>query len=335
MCCGRPASCTLSCLANPRLATDLAEVGGLGFSELTQSFPKVTICPSYVPVVQHRYLGTQVLNLPWAAIPLRELFKLRNGTLRPIADTPSQLRHLFKLRPNTAVLALGVDKDKHLERYWAHSFDDLCAENLAKLGIALAITPNFSMFLDEPRTQHLLNRKRILLSADDWARQGIPPVLTLQAVTEKDWSYWREFLISHEEVDTVALEFQTGLGNPGIGTEALHRVAQIQDETRRELRFIAVGGFTFAALLGRLFSQFTIVDSTPFMKAAYRQRGYVYNGRIRWRKRCPQSPELLFADNIRLRNRFILQAASGGILGRRKVVRRGQDLQAVSSHAAA
>lgn len=51
-------------------------------------------------------------------------------------------------------------KDLPLERYWADRRCDQAPEQLDRLGVTLAIGPNFSHFLEVPRTDNLFNRER-------------------------------------------------------------------------------------------------------------------------------------------------------------------------------
>ena len=141
-CCGAPLECSLVCEDNPGFALDLLEIRGFSSSDVTTRFPQVNSRPPvYVPVVQHRYLGQLGHRGPeWAAIPMREVFKLKDGRLTPVASSAVDLRAYFGLGSRAKVIVVGVAKDEHLERYWEGAERDSCAEALGELGVELAVT---------------------------------------------------------------------------------------------------------------------------------------------------------------------------------------------------
>lgn len=228
LCCGTPTTCSLVCVEKLTFPRDLADVGGFSLSDTMDTVPSpVDSPPHYVPVMQHKYLIGPAIDLEWVAIPLSELFKYKKFRLCPVASSPTELRSYFGVRPATKIVVLGVGKDPVIERYWHHDEHDGCSEALADLELEFAITPNYSMFLNEPRTQHIYNRKRIVLTGLEFGRAGVSPVFVLQAVCESDWLFWEQFLGMHPEIQMVALEFQTGLGNPARGKKAIERLARI------------------------------------------------------------------------------------------------------------
>ena len=86
---------------------------------------------------------------------------------------PEGLRAAFRLSPDTRIVLRGVADEPPLEEYWAYHKTDRPAEQLAKLGISLAVGPNFSVFLGVPRTDNVFNRKRQLMCLADMAEAGI------------------------------------------------------------------------------------------------------------------------------------------------------------------
>jgi hypothetical protein len=101
---------------------------------------------------------------------------------------------------------------------------------------------------------------------------GIGVILHIHALTRSDWKFWELVLSRHSNVKFVTHEFQTGGQKWNDGVAFLERVAAMQDSLNRPLHMVAIGGGQFAPVLARLFAQFTIVDSTPFMKTLKRQR---------------------------------------------------------------
>src|SRR5689334_15040005 len=83
-----PKTCDMVCLKRPTsFARDLLEVGGLGFHGIPDALqvPASTSFPRYIPVIQHGYARDEDVPLKWAAIPLREVLRMRNGVYGPVA----------------------------------------------------------------------------------------------------------------------------------------------------------------------------------------------------------------------------------------------------------
>jgi hypothetical protein len=169
------------------------------------------------------------------------------------------------------VILISVAEDAALERHWEHSIIESIPERLAAVGIEFITTPNFSFPLNVPRTVHLANRKRSLICAQEFSDAGICVVPHLNAVTQKDWDFWRDFLREHAHIKLVAKEFQTGGRNKSVAHWHIAQLRSIEDALGRGIHLIAVGGRRHMRLLGGL-SAFTIVDSVPFMRAIKRRK---------------------------------------------------------------
>lgn len=278
------ARCDKVCLKKAaRYAEDLLEIGGFGFQGIRALVqPLGTALPQYIPMIQHGSEGVEDASLPWAAVPMSRLMRFQRGRYAPVATTPGELRRVFGLSPSTRVILVGVGKDRPIERYWRWRHAHDTAPLLGALDFESVVVPNYSFFLEDPRPQHFFNRKRSLICADEFSRAGVPAVPCLQAVAPIDWTYWHAFLAAHEEVSVVAKEFQTGLAKRGRGLPAIESVARLQDQLRRRLHVVAVGGGKYAADLAARFDGWTIIDSIPFMKATHRRMAGTGGRRVRW-----------------------------------------------------
>jgi hypothetical protein len=210
------------------------------------------------------------IELPFAALPTIEVTRARIDS-GGMFQTASQLKSFFHVGRNARVILISVAEDADLERYWEHSIIDSLPGRLASLGIELITSPNFSFPLDVPRTVHLVNRKRSLICAQEFSDAGICVVPHLNAVTQKDWDFWRDFLREHSHIKLVAKEFQTGGRDKRVARWHIDQLRRIEDALGRGIHLIAVGGRRHMRLLGGL-SAFTIVDSVPFMRAIKRRK---------------------------------------------------------------
>ncbi len=296
-CASCDSSCDLVCLKKPSdFARALLEVGGFehrAIAALNQPRPEL---PRYVPVLQHGL--DREAPLEWAALPIRAVMRFRRGRYVPLASSAEELRSRLGISQATKLLLLGTGRDRPIESYWRWRRLHGAPNALAELGFAGAIAPNYSLFLDDPRPQHMFNRKRSLLCASEWSDAGMGVVPYLQAVAPADWLYWETFLREHEEVTHVAKEFQTGLAKPERGEDAINALAGIQDRLGRRLHLVAVGAARFRALLPQRFDSWTLLDSVPFMKAVKRRVAVrVGEKRVRWQRAIGEDVTDLLMQN--------------------------------------
>ena len=294
-------ACDIVCPYSNDFCARLREIGGLRFDNLTALSQRPGDLPHYVPLIHHSYRRSGPLEWPVVAIETYQIFRKTGGRYTTIAHTPAELRRAFALDLNTRVLLRGTAGDAPLETYWSHRRRDDAPGQLAALGVDLAIGPNFSHFLDVPRTDNLFNRKRQLICLQELSEAGLSPVPHLSAVTSADWGFWREYLLRNDSVVYVAAEFQTGNKNKDEGLKVVRRMAWLQDQIGRSLHPLIVGGAQFLEEVAARFKSFTLVDSRPFMNAVKRQR-FAGNGVApRWVS-APTLPgveiDALVAENV-------------------------------------
>lgn len=262
----------------------LAEVNGLCFDNLVQLGQDPLGLPQYIPLIHHGYRRNKPLDWPVVAVETYEVFRLQEGRYRAIAQTPDELRKAFCLAPNVKMLLLGTADDSPLERYWEYRRRDDAARQLAPLAVLAAIGPNFSHFLDVPRTDNLFNRKRQLICLGEFHQAGICPIPHLSAVAPGDWRFWQQYLAKHPSVSAVAVEFQTGNKNHAEGRKVLDRLALMQQQVGRSLHLVVVGGGQFVEYATQRFARLTLVDSAPFIAAVKRRAFEERVGRRSWRE---------------------------------------------------
>ena len=169
------------------------------------------------------------------------------------------------------IILRGTAKDRFLENYWSYRKTDHVAEQVARLNAALFIGPNYSHFLNVPRSDLLWNRKRQLLCLAELSDAGVSVAPNLSAVMPADWDFWSAFLRDSPQVYHVAVNFQTGYRSRLEGLKAIERVRQMQDETGRGLSLLLVGGAQYVRDVAGRFASFTLIDSQPFKQSVYRK----------------------------------------------------------------
>jgi len=293
--------CDIVCPHSSDFYACLREINGLRFDNLTALSQRPVELPRYAPLIHHGYRRSGPLEWPFVAIETYQIFRKTGGRYTTIAQTPTELRRAFALDLNTRVILRGTARDAPLETYWSHRRRDDAPSQLAALGVDLIIGPNFSHFLDVPRTDNLFNRKRQLICLQELSEAGLSPVPHLSAVTSADWRFWREYLLRNDSIVYVAAEFQTGNKNKDEGLKVVRRIAWLQDEIGRSLHPLIVGGAQFLEEVAARFRSFTLVDSRPFMNAVKRRR-FAGNGSAGCWVAAPTLPgveiDALVAENV-------------------------------------
>jgi hypothetical protein len=247
--------CTAVCPRKPDFAAWMAELGGRPFDYIPRFTQPHVALPRYIPLIDHNYRRLRPLDCPVVALDTYKVMRERRGEDGPVYTTISKtrdgLRSAFGLAPATTIVLRGVAKDPPLERWWEYQLVDEAPRQLAQLGIAVVVAPNFSHFLDVPRTDNLFNRVRQMICIEELAAAGHCVVPHVSTTTPFDWQYWAKFLRENSTVRLVAKEFQTGYRTAGQGFQAVDRLARLQDEIGRALEPIIIGGSQFVELLAR------------------------------------------------------------------------------------
>jgi hypothetical protein len=320
-CCGGELGCDHVCPRNPEFAEAVAQVNGLRFGDLAQIVQRQVDLPLYVPHLNHRYGRRYPLDWPIVSITPYDLFRLSGDDVYTAkVDSPAGLRSHFRLSAQARLILKGTAKDRRLERYWAYRFRDGAPQRLAQLGIDLVIGPNFTHFVDLPKTVNLYNRKRQLICLEELQAAGLNVAPHLNDTGHADWDYWRDFLRANPGIKYVAKEFQTGNKPRLYASAVLHEIEVIQQEVGRPLHPILIGGAGLADLASEQFRSFTVLDSRPFMNAVKRQAFAPAGRKANWRSE-PTLPKCgidgLVHSNVRRYSTWLASRVSAHRAGRR------------------
>lgn len=95
-------------------------------------------------------------------------------------------------------------KDRALEGFWDNR--QAIYTQLKEQGFDAVITPNFSLYEDAPRVEHLYNIQRVKTVYYEMINAGIPAILDVVWATEEDLIYWIEE-INRSNIKTIAFSF--------------------------------------------------------------------------------------------------------------------------------
>ena len=299
-----PETCTKACLRKGEAyAHIIREVNGLecfDIGPIPQPTDFVDAPPSYVPMIHNGTGRHQEIKLPWVAVsPEATVGRRRTQPLIKIRNRQSLLENIH-VSNEAKVMLPFLGKDKYIEPIWRWRLKNGIGQGISNLGSDWVLPPNYSMELFDPRTHHMFNRKRILMCAHEWSNLGANVIPCIQAVCDDDYQFWLDFLLEHEEISLIYQEFQTGGRRQERGRLYIERMAFVQDALKRPLHFVAVGGFQYRHILRSHFTNWTVIDSSPFMKAHKRYKAqHTDRGLLKWVPARDWSIDELLAHNIR------------------------------------
>jgi hypothetical protein len=169
------------------------------------------------------------------------------------------------------------------------------------LGIALVTTPNYSLFIEQPRWDDLHAMKRIGIIHSEFLNEGLPAALHVNGRTETDFRRWEDYIVSRPEVCVLAYEFTTGTGWAGRQERHADWLAELARGVGRPLRLIVRGGTDVLPELVAAYDCVSMVETSAFMKTMKRKRAHISENRLMWLSAptaIGESLDSLFAHNL-------------------------------------
>ncbi|MFF5265361.1 DUF4417 domain-containing protein [Actinomadura viridis] len=143
--------------------------------------------PRFIPQVDTADLQAfnQALRWPAYAVGLRRIFSPDSHTLTPVwAAGPA--RQVLGLADHQSTILVCSGKDALLEAFWTRRRADQLIERIAQGSWDLVLAPDFSMYGNQPRAEHLINFRRNLLIAAEFAAAGLTAVPFLHWLRRED-----------------------------------------------------------------------------------------------------------------------------------------------------
>lgn len=290
------------CRFNPSLfVARMREVRGLSFDNAPRVPPRrIPAIPLVIPFVDHRYGRASTLDEPVVALSLYEIVNLATGAVH--VSSPEEMAARFLIPKGATVILSGVDKDGPIERWWELKERPAILAALAKLGVVLVTSPNYSVLTDVPRTDNLHAMKRILLAWTEMAAAGLSAALHVNGRTEHDYARWTELIAQRPEIEVLAFEFATGGARGERINWHVDRLCALADHIDRPLSLVIRGGGRKLHELRRHFAQVSLIETDAFARTIRRRRAYLTDsGRLKWAKfPTPAGAPIddLFAHNV-------------------------------------
>lgn len=200
--------CPVRCGSRVDIHDWMADVGGtLLFDDIPAPAAPPDGLPGFVPAVDGvaTTLDAQA-EWPAYAITMRRVYSQRTGSLKAMWRKEGDARQILRIPDDRLVVLSGYGEDPLVESFWTHRRDVYPA--LAEKRFDLVLAPNFSMYGNQPRTEHLLNFRRNLMVAAEMVAAGIPAVPNLYWLRKEDLDRYLAW-VDDVEPAALAINLQT------------------------------------------------------------------------------------------------------------------------------
>ncbi|WP_410633866.1 hypothetical protein [Amycolatopsis sp. cmx-4-83] len=174
-------SCPIRCGSRTDIDAWMRDVGGtLEFDDLAVGAPLPSL-PAFIPQIDGSSVADldAVVRWPAYAVGLRRVFSPRIHSLYPRWTDGRTAAEIIEVPDTTLTVLSGYGEDPLVEAFWTARHRDELITRIAALRFGLVLAPNYSIYGNWPRAEHLINMRRSLIVAAEFAAAGIPAVPNL------------------------------------------------------------------------------------------------------------------------------------------------------------
>ena len=268
-CCGKK-DCKIVCFNSPVLySRRLLEIKGFELNNVPHctavAFDKIH---GYIPLLHHAYSRRDAFEGEQVALSLFELLN-RDGSPKYLSR--EDVVKNFRFSNSAKLIVSSINKDHLLERLWETQHRRSIALMLKSIGVSIFTSPNFSVYNNVPRPENLYNIKRIVLLAQEFLSEGVPTALHINAVTDRDYQRFTEFLVEYPEFQALSFDFITGPGYPSRTNWHIKKLIELSKNVGRPMQLLLRGGTRALFPLSSVFRDLAMIDSDPLQRALHRQ----------------------------------------------------------------
>jgi len=216
------ARCPIRCPSRIDIGAWMGDVdGSLAFDDISLTGRLPETLPAFTPQVDGSGIPELDAKLSWPAyaVGLRRVFSPQSHAIyRRFAGRSA--RDVLGLRPAQLAVLACYGEDPLVEAFWTLRHRDALIEQIAAHDWDLVLAPNFSVYGNWPRIEHLLSMRRSLMMAAelnaaglvavpnvywfrledlrrwaDWAADAEPPAIAVNAQTVREAANWQSWLL--------------------------------------------------------------------------------------------------------------------------------------------
>jgi hypothetical protein len=288
----------------------LGPIGGPDLDVPLAPQPRFDLPPFFPQLLNGLEVPSALAREPAVAVGIAKALTPRGRVSCRAMPAPyftRSLRAQWGIGQDTRLLCLGNTLDGYLERLWAAQVKKDIWGHLQALGFDVATSLNFSIYLDRPRLEHLVNIKRSWLTVRRMqATSGLVPIPHMQWATildlERQLCYARE-----QRFHTLALNLQM-IKRQGWDTVAAGLTIIREQAPDIRLLFGGVASLRRMAYLAALFPTASFTNTTAHYLAQRHVRLRRDGARL-IKEPVDGHPNLILAENVRLYREFLHERA--------------------------
>ena len=301
----------------------LSDAGGphLDIDRADWNHSRLPELPQYIPVLEksvkrlHPLPRRQAYGIPLAkAINVRESFEL------PPTLAGGNVHDKLGVCRDTAVVLFMAWKDAVLHRVWRDGEVEELWSGVSDQGYSAIVAPNFSVWTDAPRLEHLVEMKRTLVITDMIRRTGLPAIPHLYFTLDRpqDRQRWASWLRRNPDISTISVNLQLLLKRSGTRERAQHyeaivtQLRMLASEVDRPLTAIVQGPVQPADIrpLGTTGLRIVVANGRAYHSATSRRELYLNDGTVTWRQLDTEDKSGVFEHNVALMEDVVSAALS-------------------------
>ncbi|MDD3827096.1 MAG: hypothetical protein PHY79_14110 [Anaerolineae bacterium] len=309
-------ACPVRCNRRADLDEWLASIGGLALDVPLQPQPQFRLAGYFPQLLNGLEVPSALFSAGDLAVGIAKVLTPRGRVSRralPWEFGPYSLRTQWQVSEINRLVCIGNDQDDHLERLWKAQLaagsraEDIWMQ-MRVLGFDFATSLNFSIYLDQPRMEHLINVKRSWLTVAQIQQIGsLLPIPHLQWATILDLQ--RQLHYTQEQgFHTLTMNLQMLKRQ---GWDAVSPGFPLIRAQAPGLRFLFAGVVSLKRMqaLASMFPESSFTNTTAHYLAQRRVRLQSDGTRL-IKEPVDGHPDLILAENAR-RYRDFLDATNG------------------------
>lgn len=160
--------------------------------------------PMIIPIIPDRLTDTLDVG-SFIALHAQNMFSLNGENIAPIYRKKGFKKVLNLPEETHGILEFYV-KDRTLEGFWDNR--KRIYQQLREQDLYAMIAPNFSVYEDAPRSDHLYNMKRGIIVYNEMIEHGLPAIPDVSWYNRGDLDRWIK-AINESSIGVIAYSFQT------------------------------------------------------------------------------------------------------------------------------
>lgn len=309
-CDGQCAACPVRCGRRDDLEGWLDSIGGLALDAPLQPQPRFRLTGFFPQLLNGLQIPAALQWAPDVAVGIAKILTSRGKVSRralPHEFGPYNLRAQWGLSELTRLICVGNYKDDYLEGLWTaqlqaeHWTDDIWLP-IRVLGFDFCTSLNFSIYLDDPRMEHLVSVKRTWLTVQRMQNTTLIPIPHLQWATVLDLQRQLHYTLE-QGFHTLALNLQM-TKRQGWDTVVMGIPIIREQAPGFHFLFTGVAGLKRMAQIVQVFPTASFTSTTPHY-LAQRYTRLDRDGTRLIKEPVEGHPDLVLAENTRLFQEFL------------------------------